>query len=146
MSSLILRTAAKDLLPVMLLLSVVMLIQGHNEPGGGFVGGLLAASGFSLIALALGHKEAKRLLRVQPAALIGAGLGVATLSGVPGILMGQPFMTGQWTTIPVPGFPNGLKVGTPVMFDIGVYLLVMGVVLLMIFSLEEYRDDAAAGH
>lgn len=144
MSSLILRTAASYLPPVMLLLSLVVLMQGHNVPGGGFVGGLMAASSFALVALAMGHREAKKKLRVPPAILIGSGLGVAVLSGVPAMLWGDPFMTGWWFKVPVPGYEHGVTVGTPVIFDVGVYLLVTGVVLLMIFSLEEYRDDAAA--
>lgn len=128
----------------MLLLSVIVLLRGHNEPGGGFVGGLLFSAGFSLFALAQGLDEARKMLRVDPSALIGAGLSVAALSGIPGLLWGDAFLDGQWFTMNVAGFPGDVKIGTPVFFDIGVYLAVSGVVLMMIFSLEDYHHDRAA--
>ncbi|MAY74294.1 MAG: Na(+)/H(+) antiporter subunit B [Phycisphaerae bacterium] len=144
-TSLILRTTARGLLPIMLFLSVIVLFRGHNEPGGGFVGGLLAAAGFSLYALAQGLAEAKRLMPIRPSVFIATGLGCAALSGVPGLLSGDGFLHGIWGSIPVAGFTKDIAIGTPVIFDIGVYFAVMGVVLLMIFSLEEeYNDDRAA--
>jgi multicomponent Na+:H+ antiporter subunit B len=61
---------------------------------------------------------------------------VAVLSGLIGPLAGQPFLTGLWTYITIPGF-GALEVGTPVLFDIGVYLLVFGITITLVFSLEE---------
>ncbi|MEM7622252.1 MAG: Na+/H+ antiporter subunit B [Planctomycetota bacterium] len=144
MTSLIFRTAARALLPLMILLSVIVLLRGHNEPGGGFVGGLLFAAGFSLFALAQGLNAARRMLRVDPSALIGFGLSLAALSGIPGLLWGDAFLDGQWFLLPVAGFQEDIKVGTPVFFDIGVYFAVAGVVLMMIFSLEDYHNDHTA--
>lgn len=144
MNSVIFQTAARVLLPVMLILSVIALIRGHNEPGGGFVGGLLAAAGFALYGLALGVDDAKRSLRASPRTLIGVGLIVAILSGVPAMVIGAPFMEGQWLSISIPGLETPLKLGTPLLFDVGVYLVVIGVALLMVFSLEESRDGDPA--
>lgn len=136
MNSVILQIAARVLLPVMLLLSIVFLLRGHNEPGGGFIGGLVAASGYILYALAVSLPESRRLLHVHPRTLISSGLVVAILSGVPALLVNEPFMQGKWVEINFAGF-EGVKFGTPFVFDIGVYLAVLGVTLLMAFTLEE---------
>lgn len=139
MRSVIFRTAARILLPVMLLLSIVVLIRGHNEPGGGFVGGLLAATGFALYALAIRVRDAKRALRISPSALIGAGLVLAIVSGLPALLGGRPYMQGLWLTIGGAQAEHPLKIGTPLLFDIGVYLVVVGATLLMVFTLGASR-------
>jgi multisubunit Na+/H+ antiporter MnhB subunit len=145
MNSVIFQTAARVLLPFMLILSIIVLLRGHNEPGGGFVGGLLAASGFALYALAIRVADARRMLRVDPLVMIAAGLAMALLSGVPAMISGAPFLEGRWASVTPPGFIEAVKVGTPLVFDIGVYVTVLGVVTLMVFSLEESRHDAAAG-
>lgn len=126
----IFRTAARLLLPLLLLFSVFLLLRGHNEPGGGFVGGLVAAAAFALYLVAYGVRLARRALMVNPLTLIGAGLLIAVVSGVPASLRGQPFMTAQWPLVDIP-------IGTPALFDIGVFLVVAGVVLMMVFSLAE---------
>ncbi|MEM1072541.1 MAG: Na+/H+ antiporter subunit B [Planctomycetota bacterium] len=145
MTSVIYRTAAVVILPVMLLLSIVVLLRGHNEPGGGFVGGLLAASGFALYALSHGHAEALMKMRVKPKLLCCIGLLAATLSGIPALVLGDPYLKSIWFSIQPPGFPEPLKIGTPLVFDIGVYLLVLGAVALMVLTLEEFRHDPSAG-
>lgn len=132
--SLILSTAARYLFPLLLLFSVFLLLRGHNEPGGGFVGGLVAAAAFSLYAIAEGVATARRLLAVDSRALIGLGLLVAASSGIVSLAMGQPFMTGVWGNTPVPLLG---KVGTPLLFDLGVYLVVVGVTLTIVFTLAE---------
>ncbi|MDP3720169.1 MAG: Na+/H+ antiporter subunit B [Acidobacteriota bacterium] len=126
----IFRTAARLLMPLLLLFAVFLLLRGHNEPGGGFVGGLVAAAAFALYLIAHGVARARRALLVQPMTLLGAGLLIAAVSGVPAAFRGQPFLTAQWLQGPV-------ALGTPVMFDIGVFLVVAGVVLMMIFGLAE---------
>ncbi|MCB0156318.1 MAG: Na+/H+ antiporter subunit B [Anaerolineae bacterium] len=134
MSSLILSTATRYMLPLMLLFSIFLMLRGHNEPGGGFVGGLVAAAAFSLYAFAFQVERARQALRVNPRLLIGTGLLLAVSSGIMSFFAGQPFMTGLWRTEPVPVLG---KLGTPVLFDFGVYLLVIGVTLMIIFSLAE---------
>ena len=134
MNSLIFRTGARFILPLMLLFSVVVLLRGHNEPGGGFVGGLIAASSFALYAIASDVKSARRLLHIDLHVLIGLGLAAATLSGVLSMIAGAPFLDAQWTTIVL---LDSVKVGGPLLFDIGVYLTVLGVTLMMIFTLAE---------
>lgn len=134
MPSLILTTATRYLLPLLLLFSIFILLRGHNEPGGGFVGGLIASSAFALYAFAYDVAQARRALRVEPRLLIGVGLLIAVSSALLSLFRALPFMTGQWIEEPLPVLG---KVGTPVLFDVGVYLVVVGVVLLIIFSLAE---------
>ena len=136
MTSLILRTATRLILPLALLLSVFLLARGHNAPGGGFIGGLVAAAAFALYAMGSGVPAARRLLRIDPHPLIGAGLLLALSSGALALAAGRPFMTGLWTEVTIPGLGT-LKVGTPLAFDLGVYLLVVGVMLMILLTLAE---------
>ncbi len=134
MTTLILATGTRYILPLMLLFSLFLLLRGHNDPGGGFVGGLVAASAFALYAIAYNVKEARASLRVDPRKLIGVGLLLIIISGVLAMFTNQPFLTGLWLETPVPVLG---KLGTPVLFDTGVYLGVVGVTLTIIFSLAE---------
>lgn len=136
MKSIILRTAIPLLMPLLLLFSLFLLVRGHNQSGGGFAGGLVAASAFALYSLSYNAAEARRVLRISPAILIASGLLVAVLSGMVGLLAGRPFLTGLWTYVTIPGI-GLVELGTPVFFDIGVYMLVFGVTLTMVFALEE---------
>ena len=136
MTSLILRTTTRFIMPLLLLYSIFLLIRGHNEPGGGFSGGLVAAAAFVLHRFAFGVEEARRVLPVDPRSLIGAGLLVALGSGSLALLVGKPMMTGLWTRMPAPGLGD-LDVGTPLLFDVGVYLAVVGVALSIILPLAE---------
>jgi len=134
MNSLILSVAGRYLLPLLLLFSLFLLLRGHNEPGGGFVGGLVAASAFALYALAFDFAAARRLLRLEPRTLIALGLTVAGVSGFGGLLTGRPFFAPVWGAqeLPIIGKP-----GTPLFFDTGVYLTVIGITTLILFSLAE---------
>lgn len=134
MRSGILATASRLLLPLLLVFSVFLLLRGHNAPGGGFAGGLVAAAGFVLHTFANGVPATRRMLGADPRALIGAGLLVAAGSGLPALLAGKPFLTGVWLPSPLPIVG---KVGTPVLFDAGVYLLVVGIVLTILLALAE---------
>jgi multicomponent Na+:H+ antiporter subunit B len=135
MTSSILQTATRLLMPLLLLFAVFLLLRGHNQPGGGFVGGLVVASTFVLYSIAFGVAAARRALPVRPSTLLGIGLLIALASGLPGVIDGRPFMSAVWTT-----FTAGstvIDVGTPLIFDIGVFLAVIGVVLTIVFTLAE---------
>lgn len=136
MSSVILRATARYLTPLLLLFSVFLFWRGHNQPGGGFAGGLVASVPFAIFSIAFGVAEARRVLHVETHALIAAGLLTALLSGVLSLLAGEAFLTSLWGTLRLPGFP-AVDLGTPVLFDLGVYLVVIGVTLSIIFALEE---------
>jgi len=127
-----LQVGGRALSWLLLAASLVILWRGHNQPGGGFVGGLVAALSFALLALAHGVDRAERALRVPSLALVGAGMTCALVSGLPGLLGGAPYMTHLWWT-PGGGLP---KLGTTLLFDIGVYLVVLGAVLSFLFGLQ----------
>ena len=134
MNSLILRTMAPLLTGLMLVFSLFVLLRGHNAPGGGFIGGLLAASALALYALAFGVEPTRRLLRLHPLALTGIGLALSTLSGVVSAFFGVPFMTGLWFHV------AGLDLSTVMSFDLGVYLVVLGAFASILLALEERED------
>jgi multicomponent Na+:H+ antiporter subunit B len=134
MNSLILRIAARYLTPLLMLFSLFILYRGHNAPGGGFIGGLLAAAALALYAIANNAESASRKLRINPRSLIATGLLIALLSGLFSIFLGDPFLTGQWIFPELP-IVGQLPLGTPLLFDIGVYLVVIGVMLLIVFEL-----------
>jgi multicomponent Na+:H+ antiporter subunit B len=134
--SLILRTMVRYLFPLLLLFSVFIFLRGHNEPGGGFIAGLVASAAYALYSIASNSTEARRALGVDTRLLIGTGLLIALLSGLPGMFAGDAFLTGLWGYLSIPGVFK-IEIGTPLLFDIGVFLAVMGVTLTIIFALEE---------
>lgn len=136
MNTMILQVVARLLVPVMLLFSIFLLLRGHNEPGGGFVGGLMAVAAFGLYSLTYGVDEARRALRIHPRTLLGLGLACAVASGLAAAFDGRPYLTGLWFEWRVTA-NYLLKVGTPTLFDIGVYLVVLGATAAALFTLEK---------
>jgi multicomponent Na+:H+ antiporter subunit B len=139
MNTLIFRTIAPLLTAVMLVFSVFVLLRGHNEPGGGFIGGLVAASAIAIYGMAVGADAARRALRFDPIAVAGAGVLLAAFAGLLSLLLEVPFMTGLWTSISVGDTEVALS--TPMIFDIGVYLVVLGAVAAIALGLEEEGDS-----
>lgn len=134
MQSMILSHATRSIMPVLMLFSVFLLLRGHNLPGGGFVGGLIGASAFALYAIAEGVDEAQRVLRFDPRRVMGVGLLTAISAGLIGLFSGEDFFEGIWPGIKLPVIG---KVGTPLLFDCGVFLVVIGFALTVVFSLLE---------
>ncbi len=136
MHSVILAIATRYLTPLMLVFSIILLFRGHNNPGGGFIGGLLAACGFILHTIAFDVSSARKKLIIDPRTLIGIGLLISLISAFMSLFLGKPFMTGIWWEAKLP-LLGKLHIGTPLFFDIGVYLVVVGVTLTIIFALSE---------
>lgn len=134
MKSIILRTAANYLLPLLLLFSIFILLRGHYLPGGGFVGGLIAATAFVLHSLGNGLKETKHIIKFHPGFLMPLGLGLALGSGVLPLFFDESILTALWIEEP---FPILGMVGTTLFFDAGVYIVVVGVTLTIIFTITE---------
>jgi len=132
--SILLPVATRYLMPILLVFSIFLLIRGHNEVGGGFVGGLVASSALMLYGIAISPEDLRKLLPISPERLVSTGLLIALISGLISVFAGKPFMTGLWlnTEIPVIG-----KIGTPMLFDIGVYLLVVGIVVWILLTFAE---------
>jgi multicomponent Na+:H+ antiporter subunit B len=136
MISLILQTISRYHLPLLLLFSFFLFLRGHNAPGGGFIGGLVASTGWVLYAIAFDPAGARRVLPVDPRWLIVSGLALALGTGVTGLIGGLPFLTASWFVGDVPGLGT-VHLGTPLLFDLGVYLLVIGAALTMILAMAE---------
>ena len=137
MNSIILRVGTKYLCGILVLFSLYMLIRGHNEPGGGFIGGLIGSTGFVLFALACGTADARNALKVMPQNIAMAGLGIALLAGIYAALFGDALFTGQWLFINETPEDKGIPISTVLFFDIGVYLVVFGSILSIVFAMEE---------
>lgn len=137
MRSTILQTATRYLLPILLLFSIFLLLRGHYDPGGGFVGGLVASIAFVLHSFSNGTEATMRLLGRKPLSLIPIGLGLAAFSVVLPVFFGLPPMTGLWVE---EKFPLIGLIGTSLLFDMGVYLVVVGVVLTILFTIS-LTDD-----
>ena len=129
----ILQTAINLLMPLFFLFSLYLLFRVHNESGGGFIGGLIGAIGFVFHAMVFDSRVTLRVFRLNPLRLIAVGLSVALISGLMGVFAGDPFMTALWADfyLPLVGRP-----GTPILFDIGVFILVIGIVLQITFTMS----------
>jgi multicomponent Na+:H+ antiporter subunit B len=132
--SLIFERIASLLFPIIHAFAFFIFLRGHNSAGGGFVAGLISASAFIILALARDVESARRKLPISPLTLTGLGLFLAFAAvWLPG-LSGREFMLGLW------GSALGQHWGTPQLFDLGVYTVVVGVTQLLIFELLETED------
>ena len=139
MNTLIFRTAAPFIVVVMLVFAGFVLLRGHNEPGGGFIAGLIAAAALAVHGMAMGPAAVRAALRVPPLSLAGFGVFLALLSGLPALLLGEPFLTGLWTTIPLG--EGSLALSTPLLFDIGVFCTVLGTITAILLVLEDIGGE-----
>jgi multicomponent Na+:H+ antiporter subunit B len=138
MNTLIFRSTAAPIVILMLLFSVFICLRGHNAPGGGFIGGLIAASAIAILGMASGAPAARRALRVDPLAIAGFGVVIAALSGLASAFTGSPFMTSIWAYLPLG--ETTVPLSTPMVFDIGVYAVVFGTISAIALALEEDRS------
>ncbi len=136
MNGKILQLSTKYLAPLLFVFSALLLFRGHNLPGGGFIGGLMAAVAFSLLLITYGSEKTKTMLRFDPRSLIGFGLLMSLASALYPAWAGKTFFKGLWTTIDL---PSGMKVslGTPLLFDLGIYMVVLGTLMIILLSLLE---------
>lgn len=139
MNTIIFRTAAPILSALMLVFSVFVLLRGHNEPGGGFIGGLIGASALAIYAIAAGADQVRKALRVHPIQLAGLGVVLAAISGLLSLPFEVPFLTGLWWIFDLDGAEVALS--TPLLFDIGVYAVVVGAVGTMALALEDDEGE-----
>ena len=135
MRTLIFRTIAPFLAALMILFSIFVTLRGHNDPGGGFIGGLIGASAFAIYGIAVGVNYVRRALYFHPLSVAAFGLFLSASSGLLSLPRGMPFLTSQWA------FPKffGVEVAlsTPMFFDIGVYFVVLGGLTSIALKLEE---------
>jgi multicomponent K+:H+ antiporter subunit A len=126
--------AARVLLPFALVVSVYLFLRGHNQPGGGFIAGLVTAVALVMQYMSLGRERAERLLDTNFVRLVGAGIGIAGLTGVAAWWFGRPFLTSAHghPHLPVIG---ELPLASAALFDLGVYLTVVGATMLTLSAL-----------
>ena len=139
MRTIIFRTIAPYLSALMVLFSIFVLLRGHNEPGGGFIGGLIAASALAIFGVACGVASVRRAIVFHPMGIAGFGLFIGALAGIVSFFKAQPFMTSQWWY--VKAFGVEIPLSTPLIFDIGVYLVVVGAIGSIALALEERESD-----
>ena len=138
MNTLILRTIAPLLTCLMVIFSIFVLLRGHNEPGGGFIGGLIAASAFAIYGIACGVQPVRRALYFHPMTIAAFGTFLAAASGLPSLIEHVPYLTGLWW-FPKLSESIQLALSTPLLFDIGVWLVVVGTLVTIALALEERR-------
>jgi multisubunit Na+/H+ antiporter MnhB subunit len=138
MSELYLRMLDRILTPILLFLSLWLFWRGHNEPGGGFIAGLAAAAAFQLQILSRGDHYVRSLVGPFLQPMTGIGLALATFAAFLGFLKGN-FFTGVWVFLQIGSFE--LELGTTQLFDLGVFLVVVSVVVSYLLSLGHRREE-----
>lgn len=136
MRNIVLEKISKLYLFVMLIFSVFILLRGHNNPGGGFIGGIITATGFIFYGIINGSDKVKRLLRISTIEIMGTGLLLGLVALLVPVITGAKPFTGLWTDFELFGTFH-LHLGTPLLFDTGIYLVVTGVFLSIIISVME---------
>jgi multisubunit Na+/H+ antiporter MnhB subunit len=147
MTSLLLQTSTRLIFPLTLIFAMYVAIKGHNEPGGGFIGGLMASVAFLLYRMAFGRGALLRLLPLHPRVLVSIGLAIALLTGLVPMLFGKAFLTSAVIDELAIGFGQTIHFASAVFFDAGVLLVVVGVTVGMIQRLSEeleVRGDKAS--
>ncbi|MEM6750181.1 MAG: MnhB domain-containing protein [Planctomycetota bacterium] len=136
MSSLLLRTAVRMIFPLTLLFSLYVALKGHNEPGGGFIGGLIAAVALVMYRMAMGPGALRSVLPVGFPSIVAGGLAIATVAAVAPMMMGYAPLR-SWHGYAPSMFGEEVHLASAVVFDTGVFLVVVGISVGMISRLSE---------
>ena len=134
MNTVIFRTIAPLIVATMLVFSIYVCLRGHNEPGGGFIGGLIAASAIAVLGMSSSAAQARKALYFDPLSIAGFGVLLAGLTGLISIFNDNPFMTSIWLYLELG--EATVPLSTPLFFDIGVYLVVFGTIASIALGLE----------
>jgi multicomponent Na+:H+ antiporter subunit A len=140
MTTTILQTSTRALFHTILLFSIWMLFVGHNAPGGGFIGGLIAAAALVLRVLAYGADDLRRLVPVQAETVLGVGAALAVGTGIAGFAIEGSFLGAGMLDVHLPVLGD-LHIGSVLLFDIGVYLVVVGLGLVLVRTLTGDADQ-----
>jgi multicomponent K+:H+ antiporter subunit A len=139
--SLILATVSRLLLPVLALYSLHLMLRGHNAPGGGFIAGLLTAAALLLQYVANSTAHVKQRLPLNYTVLIAVGLLLAGGTGAAALVYGSAFLEHRMAHVHLP-LLGEVELATALGFDLGVYLVVVGMTLLMVSTLAEQKKEA----
>ena len=140
MTSVLFRTAARLIVPLTLIFAAYVALKGHNSPGGGFIGGLMASVALILYRLAHGPDALLKLMPFHPRGLVALGLAIAYLTAIVPMCFGQPLLTSLVIDQFYIGFGQSIHFASAVFFDVGVLMVVIGVTVGMIARLNEEVD------
>ena len=147
-SPLMFRMTASWVLPLALVVSLYIFLRGHNLPGGGFIAGLITALALIIQYIALGQDKAEQLLKAKSGRLyeiwIGTGLVIAGLTGLGSWFWGRPFLTSAHVYVSPPVIGE-MHLASAALFDLGVYITVVGATMLMISILGDSRHSSMSG-
>jgi multisubunit Na+/H+ antiporter MnhB subunit len=135
--------SARAIFHVVMTVSLFALIVGHNQPGGGFVGGLLAGSAVALRYVAGGIYGVRQLSRFRPWTVLGAGLALATATALVPVALGHAVLDHASATVDLP-VAGSAKLTSTLAFDAGVYLVVVGLVLMVFEAFGDEVERPAA--
>ncbi|UYN99664.1 MAG: Na(+)/H(+) antiporter subunit B [Devosia sp.] len=139
MNTVIFRTAAPLIVAIMLVFSVYICLRGHNEPGGGFIGGLIAAASIAVFGMASGVRMVRKSLYFDPLSIAAFGVVLAGFAGLLSLFIDAPFMTSIWFYLDVGN--SVVPLSTPLFFDLGVYCVVFGTLSAIALALESDREE-----
>ncbi|MGP4059928.1 Na(+)/H(+) antiporter subunit B [Halobacillus litoralis] len=138
-NDIILRTTTTLIAFILLGFSIYLFFAGHNAPGGGFIGGLMTAAAIILMYMAYGIKAMEKILPINFRYVIPVGLVIATGTGVGSFIFGQPFLTQTFAYFQLP-ILGKTELATALLFDLGVYLAVVGVTMTIILTIANDRE------
>ena len=134
--NIILEKIVSLFMKIMLIFSIYLLLRGHNNPGGGFIAGIIASTGFIFYAIIFGTETLQEVIKLKPQTFIGIGLLLVLIAAIIPTLFSLEILTGLWIKVNIPVLGT-LHAGTPLIFDTGVYGVVVGVILTIIISIME---------
>ncbi len=135
-SDLILQTAAKVLVFIIMTFSIYILFAGHHNPGGGFIGGLITASALMLLYIAFDAETIQAIIPVDFKIIGAIGVLMALLTGISAVVVDSAFLTQVYKYVDLP-LLGKTGIGTALVFDLGVYLAVVGTTMTIIRSISE---------
>lgn len=143
MKSMILETGTRAVFHTILLFSVFLLFAGHNAPGGGFIGGLVAGAAVVLRYVAYGAEDVRRLVPVRPEPILGVGILLAGGVGVGSLALGRDFLEAGYVFRRELPLLDTMGLHSTIIFDVGVFCVVVGLVLSLLDSLgaERYETE-----
>ncbi|MBM7552638.1 Na(+)/H(+) antiporter subunit B [Thalassobacillus pellis] len=142
-NDLILRTTTSIIAFILLGFSLYLFFAGHNKPGGGFIGGLMTAAAIVLMYMAYGLETMKKILPWNFRYFIPAGLLIALVTGIGSFLFGQPFLSHTFAYFQFP-LVGKTELATAILFDLGVYLTVIGITMTIILTIAEDDEEPAS--
>jgi|SRR5690625_2269921 len=139
-NNVILQTVTRIAAFIILAFSFYIFLAGHNNPGGGFVGGLMTSAAIVIMYVSYGAATMSRVLPIDYTKMIATGIGIAVLTGFGSLLFDVPFLTHAFGDVHIPWLDVEIELATALVFDLGVYLTVVGATMTIILSIGEDGD------